>query len=315
MTAISIALCTYNGERFLAEQLASIADQTLQPSELVVFDDASTDTTLRIVKSFAATAPFPLRIERHDATVGPTQNFASAIATCAGDYIALADQDDIWLVDKLERLHRCAQASGASLVFGDAELVREDLSSLGRRMFDHTGFTSREQRMMRAGRQIDVLLRHNVVTGATALFRRRFVPSILPIPDGWVHDAWIAFVLAMEGRLDFVGDPVILYRQHGGNVTGAGRTPWEKVRADRSSYLEQTRGTLAGWATLRERAVERGDEALALSVSHKVAHTVARVGLPAGRMRRLPPVARELASGRYGRYARGWRSAARDLLI
>src|ERR1700721_581226 len=101
---LSIALCTYNGERFLPEQLRSIGEQSRLPDELVGCDDASTDRTLGIIEDFARQAPFPVRIEVNAANSGSTPNFAKAIGMCKGDSIVLADQDDVWVPSKLAAL-------------------------------------------------------------------------------------------------------------------------------------------------------------------------------------------------------------------
>src|SRR5947208_14214106 len=99
--SISVAMCTYNGERFLKEQLESLAAQTRQPDELVVCDDRSTDSTPHIVEAFARAAPFPVRLEVNDRCLGSTKNFEHAILRCTGALIALSDQDDVWHPEKL----------------------------------------------------------------------------------------------------------------------------------------------------------------------------------------------------------------------
>src|ERR1019366_197610 len=93
---ISVALCTYNGERFLSQQLASIGKQTRLPDELVVCDDSSTDRTVAIVREFAASVSFPVRVFENQRNLGSAANFERAIRLCDGDLIALSDQDDIW---------------------------------------------------------------------------------------------------------------------------------------------------------------------------------------------------------------------------
>jgi glycosyltransferase involved in cell wall biosynthesis len=101
--SLSIAMCTYNGEAYIAEQLESFVKQTYLPSELVVCDDRSQDGTIPIVQDFARTAPFPVRIQVNQATLGVRKNFERAITLCTGDLIALSDQDDVWQREKLVR--------------------------------------------------------------------------------------------------------------------------------------------------------------------------------------------------------------------
>ena len=98
---ISVALCTCNGARFLSEQLVSLAEQTLRPIELVVCDDASDDGTWQLLEEFQRSAPFPVRLYRNVRRLGIAQNFEQAMLLCEGDVIALCDQDDVWLPEKL----------------------------------------------------------------------------------------------------------------------------------------------------------------------------------------------------------------------
>jgi glycosyltransferase involved in cell wall biosynthesis len=129
---ISVALATFNGERWLREQLDSLANQTLLPYELVISDDNSYDRTLEVVEDFAANAPFPIRIVRNDNRLGFADNFISALRHCTGEAVAFCDQDDVWLPSKLER---CAAAlhsnPGVMLVHHDCEEVDFEMRSFG----------------------------------------------------------------------------------------------------------------------------------------------------------------------------------------
>src|ERR1700753_2242608 len=121
---IWVALCTDNCERFLARQLASIQQQTRTPDELVVCDDCSTDSTVEILNSFAASAGFPVRIIRNEQNLGFVANFERAIRLCPGGLMALCDQDDIWYPTRLERSQQeFAAHPEAGLVFSDAEVI------------------------------------------------------------------------------------------------------------------------------------------------------------------------------------------------
>src|SRR4051794_15860948 len=93
----SVAMCTYNGARFIGAQLASVAAQTRTPDELIVCDDRSTDETVAIVQKFADSAPFRVRLHVNEENLGSTKNFERAVSLCEGDLIALCDQDDVWL--------------------------------------------------------------------------------------------------------------------------------------------------------------------------------------------------------------------------
>src|SRR6266849_5683432 len=117
-------MCTYNGARFLSEQLESIAAQTRVPDELVVCDDGSTDETVEIIKAFVERAPFAVRLEINANNLGSTKNFEKAIGLCQGEIIALADQDDVWYPKKLELLESVFLARpSVGAVFSDADVM------------------------------------------------------------------------------------------------------------------------------------------------------------------------------------------------
>src|SRR5437899_4187103 len=148
MTAmISVALCTYNGDRFLAEQLSSILNQERLPDELVLCDDRSMDATLAMARRFAEAAPFPMRIEANASNLGSTRNFAQAIELCRGDIVVLADQDDVWFPHKLAVLERALlDDPGAGFAFSDAEMVDEHLQPIGYKLWDALRFSQPERR-------------------------------------------------------------------------------------------------------------------------------------------------------------------------
>src|SRR5579872_6862490 len=104
---ISVALTTYNGERYLESQLESLVTQQRPPYELIVGDDGSTDRTLEILQRFAARAPFAVQVTKNAERLGWQRNFAAVALRCAGDYVAFCDQDDVWRADKLARAAEC----------------------------------------------------------------------------------------------------------------------------------------------------------------------------------------------------------------
>jgi glycosyltransferase involved in cell wall biosynthesis len=317
----SVAMCTYNGARFVAEQLASVAAQTRPPDELVVCDDRSGDGTRALVEEFAARAPFPVRLFVNERNLGSTRNFGRAVSLCDGDLIALADQDDFWLPEKLTRLEaRFAARPGAGLVFTDAELVDERLRPTGRRLWERVGFGEREQRLVRGGRAADLLLQGSHVTGATMAFRADFKGLVLEIPDDLpvIHDGWIALLIASVAEVDFVPEPLVRYRQHAGQQVGAKGKPGTEAGVLAAARRANPYGDLISIAErARERLSERGGERARPAVRRldaRLGHLRARAGLPAGKLSRLPAVLRELLTLRYHHYSKGARSALKDLL-
>ena len=337
---ISVALCTYNGSRYLKEQLDSIAAQSRQPDELVIRDDVSTDDTLKIAEQFAEDAPFPVHIHRNSENLGSTSNFEAAIAACSRDIIVLSDQDDVWLPQKLERMEaEFAADPEVGLVFSDALLTDDHMSPLGTRLWRGT-FRPWDQREFAAGRAAEVLLQYNVVTGATMAFRAVLKPGILPIPTltDFIHDAWIGLIAAMSSRVKLISDPLVKYRQHSAQQLGAGLSQWEISRLERHKITTEMRNrtyrrldefldvfSRDRLSEIRSAALvpalvpsREGIEKMILNARHStddnIEHLNARITLPRSRIMRLPAVFDEWRHGRYDVHSRGWQSALLDLV-
>lgn len=318
MKKISIALCTCNGETFLADQLQSYLDQQRAPDEVIVCDDASSDATVTLLSAFAQSAPFPVRITRNPARLGITANFAQAIAQCNGDYIALSDQDDVWLPCKLARLEKTFENRPDALAaFSDAQLVSRELGSLRRTVWQSIGFGDVDRRAVRSGNAVAVLVRQPVVTGATLMFRSGLRTAALPIPAGWMHDEWLAMLAAAAGGLVALDDALILYRQHTSNAIGGTRKSLvDKLRAARTL---PRRPYLRGEFERLQKVLERLGPSSVTEPAHKsllakLAHLERRLSWPSSRLRRWMPVVGEWLEGGYRRSSRNWHSIVFDLL-
>lgn len=319
---ISIALCTYNGDRYVEEQLDSFLAQSRMPDELVVCDDGSQDNTIEIVSRFAERATFPVRLFVNDSNLGSTKNFERAIGQCNGDLIALADQDDVWFPDKLELsgqlLEQCPEVMG---VFSDAVLTGGELESLGDNLWDAAGFDRERRRRFRAGDAFSVLLQRQIVTGATFVFRSAYRDLVLPIPEYVVHDAWIAFLLAGVGTLDFIEEPLMYYRQHGKNQIGATKlTTLDRVANPAAPEVKRNnlQFLLQFSVEARQRLTSTDyplqDRQVLQKLDERIRHLWARISLPGPRWRRTIPILNEVVSGRYASYSYGMYSAARDFM-
>src|SRR3569833_2375907 len=217
---VSVAMCTYNGGRYLEEQLRSIAEQSRLPCELVVCDDGSTDDTIALLKRFKRAAPFPVTIVENTARMGSTRNFDQAIGMAQGEFIALCDQDDRWLPYKLQRLSDCLiENPFLGGVFSDAELIDGEGRRVSKTLFGRHRFTPAKQHSF-VSCPTATLLRHDVVTGATLMFRSAIRRYCSPIPTTWVHDGWLAWMLALHSRLKLIAEPLIEYRIHAGQQLG-----------------------------------------------------------------------------------------------
>lgn len=317
MTLISVALCTHNGERYIEQQLRSIAAQSMQPAELVISDDASTDATLEIVARVTAEFDFSVTVLENSSALGVTANFAQAIGACSGELIALSDQDDVWHAHKLKTMaHKFDQDPQLLLVSANARLVDGSGHPLDHSLFDALELTTTELDALSSGTAFDSLLRRNLITGATVMIRRELNDLAVPYPQGWVHDEWLAIMAAVSDGIGMLPESLTDYRQHGANEIGATRLGFgAKLRR-----LTEPRGSR--YKDLLSRAEALLDRLDTMGVSQdrlekaaqKVEHHRIRASLPAPRVLRLVGVIREARTGRYSLYSRGWLDVARDLL-
>lgn len=314
---VSIALCTYNGARYLQEQLDSIAAQTRLPDEMVVCDDGSTDETVPILQNFAAHAPFPVQVVVNPSNLGSTQNFAQAISLCRHDLIFLSDQDDVWRADKIETMHAVFAAQPeVGLVFTDADVVDEHLQPQGRRLWAHSGFGLREQRLVEQGKAFDLLRERILVTGATLAFCGNLRPLLLPFPRdaAVIHDGWIALMSSAVSKVAFLEMPLVLYRQHEEQQIGASAArPAFLPEGHYQAHVRQLHEAASRLSSFSEEWASSGIPGKVVALHAKAAHIQTRLSLPRRRVQRLSFVLSELIKRRYHRYSNGWRSAARDL--
>ncbi len=218
---ISIALCTLEGSAYLGEQLNSLANQSLLPNELVVCDDNSKDNTVEILREFAKRAPFAVRIMVNKERLGVVSNFNQAISLCQGEYIALCDQDDIWLADRLKLMIEAISLK-CNIEKPEPLLVHSDTS-----IIDINGTVISDSYMKARNLRplfepaIKGLSVQNFVTGNTVLFNKALKDLALPIPaEAIVHDWWLALVAATTGSIIYEPTVTVRYRKHGKNVIG-----------------------------------------------------------------------------------------------
>ena len=222
---IEVLLATCNGERFLREQIDSILQQDYPRVRILAADDASRDGTRSILQSCADADPTHFSLLPAQPPSGSAQaNFLRLMQSATGEYLAFADQDDVWLPDKLtrsmaamRRLEDLHSNSKPLLVFSDLQVVNSELRTIAPSMWRQTGIrTASIHRLSR-------LLGQSVVTGCTILINR---PMLLLArrmpPEATMHDRWIALLAASMGAAAVLPVPTVLYRQHAYNVIGAG---------------------------------------------------------------------------------------------
>lgn len=215
---ISVALCTYNGEKYIKEQIKSIMSQTLQVDEIVIGDDNSTDHTIEIINHFFSNTDIEVKIHINKENLGFKKNFYNTIANCEGDIIFFSDQDDVWENTKVEKMTEIfKQHENAMLVFSNAYVTDENLNNQTL-LFDSLHY--RKEFMKNSQEQFKHLLADNYVTGATTAIRKELIEKARPVPLDVAHDYWFAIVAALYDALYAVDLPLIKYRQHSSNTIG-----------------------------------------------------------------------------------------------
>lgn len=220
---VSVVIATYNGSKFLFEQLQSILEQTRQPDQLVICDDCSQDNSLAIATKFAQNAPFDVKVVTNYENLGVIKNFEKGILAATGDLIFLSDQDDFWLPHKIKAYIKIFESNPqVNYIFSDLEVVNEGLQPLNRGLYD-------AQQKLRAKAYStvknlafeDLISIKTFVNGSTSAFRKSIVHKVCPIPKTTnLHDGWIAMVAAAQGHIGFLPEKFTLYRQHSANVVG-----------------------------------------------------------------------------------------------
>ena len=209
-------MTTYNGAKYLRNQLDSILYQTIPASEIVVCDDCSTDDTWNILCMYAQKYPI-FKIFKNEKNMGFIRNFEKAIHLCSGDYIALSDQDDIWLPNHLQLLIN--GLGNKYLAVGDAELIDSCGDRLGYKLSycENLDFIPKDD----TDKAYFILFYRNPYQGASMLFRRDFLEKVLPIPNGvQCHDVWFSLLACFYGGCQPLKETVTLYRRHDKAVTG-----------------------------------------------------------------------------------------------
>lgn len=222
---VAILLATYNGETYLDEQIRSLVGQAYGDLSIIIRDDQSTDRTPAIIARWAAAEPKRIRVVSDGlGNLRSTANFSRLMEVCDAPYFAFCDQDDVWLPNKIDLLitemQRLEDEFGPAmpiLVHSDLTVVDSDLHEIAPSFFRHMNAD------LTKGRRLDHLIFNNIVTGCALLGNRSLLELARPVPAGIeVHDWWLALVAASCGVLRTIPEPTVLYRQHGGNLIGAG---------------------------------------------------------------------------------------------
>lgn len=213
---ISIAMATYNGAKYIGEQIDSILYQTVRDFELIICDDRSTDDTWKTLMDYQ-NRDKRIHIYKNEKNLGFRKNFEKAISLCKGDYIALSDQDDIWTTNHLEIL--LSIIDDKMLACGNTELIDAQGNKIGMTLKEMEAFDRIPKNDLE--RAYSVFFFRNPLQGASLLMRKEIVSLALPIAEGVLyHDTWFSMVSCFYGGGVYTDQIIGYYRMHGKNVTG-----------------------------------------------------------------------------------------------
>lgn len=218
MEQIDILMATYNGETYVKEQIESILQQTHTNFRLIISDDASTDNTKKILREFEQKDD-RIKVYYQEENMGYVKNFEFLLKKVENELYALADQDDIWLPNKIEKSLANMKENDSDLVFCDLILIDEK----GDKIADSFWKNKKLNKKIKKDKKCEGLRLNNYITGCTILSKKEFLPYILPIPKNskyLIHDYWIAIVVSLKGKISYLKEPYVKYRQHESNQVG-----------------------------------------------------------------------------------------------
>lgn len=319
---ISIALCTYNGQKYIAEQLQSLINQTRLPDELIVVDDGSSDQTVQLVKSFSNHAPLSVTLIENEEPLGASQNFSKALGHCTGDLIFPCDQDDLWQKDKIAVLEKIFQQNpDCLLAFSDLQMIKQDGSIIQQRtLWSDLAFTQKDKQHINSQKAFRHLIRRNMISGNAMAFRSELLSKALPIPSMYMHDEWIALIASMIGSLCSTDQLLVHYRLHEEQVVSSPSglmEQWKYAKKIMNRSYFRNRATRAN--ALVDAANRLQDILLDVTITdfihgHMI-HSKAITTIHEHRLTRPFLILRELIQGRYHKYDYGLKGVIRDVFL
>lgn len=239
MEQIDILLTTYNGEKYLKEQIDSILNQTYTNFRLLISDDCSKDSTIKILKEYEQ-KDNRIKVFLQEKNLGYVKNFEFLLTKVENEIYALSDQDDVWNNDKVEKTYKKLKEEDADLVFTDLEIVNEKLKTINSSFNDYM-FLSRKIKKYYKDYRLQYL--YNCITGCTLMSKKKYLEKIIPIPMDSkyvIHDTWIGLIVALNGKIAYLDEATIKYRQHGNNQVGSNHTShkYTKLNQVRELFID-----------------------------------------------------------------------------
>ena len=233
---IDILLATYNGEKYLKEQIDSILNQTYKNIHVIISDDCSKDNTRKILEEYIK-KDNRITVYFQEKNLGYVKNFSFLLGKVQNEYYMLSDQDDYWLPEKVEKTLEKLKNTNSDFVFGDLEVVDQELKTIYPSFGDFMLLNRKIKKCINSYR-LNYL--YNCITGCTILGKSKFIPQILPIPTiskYLIHDHWMGIMMSIYGKVAYVPEKYIKYRQHGNNQVGTKKISHGFTKLDQTREL------------------------------------------------------------------------------
>lgn len=254
---VDVLMATYNGEKYIKEQIESILNQTYKNIQLIISDDCSTDGTKEILQQYEQNDK--VKVFYHEKNLGYIKNFEFLLKNVESNLYMLSDQDDIWKKEKIKESVKKLKTEKLDLVFGDLEVVDNNLNIIYK-SFDK--YMKLDRKINKCITSYKLQYLYNCMTGCTILSKKELLDKILPLPSTskyMVHDYWIGLMVALNGKIGYIKNPYIKYRQHGSNQIGTGKETYKFKNLDqvRNLFIEVKLGIFTTYVQNEDKFPEK----------------------------------------------------------
>ena len=255
---VDVLLATYNGEKYIREQIESILNQTYKNIRLIISDDCSKDNTPEILKEYEKNDN---RVELYiqEENLGVVKNIEFLLGKVKDKYYMLSDQDDVWKEQKIEKSVEKLKNENLDLVFGDLEVVDENLNTL---YGSFNKFMKLDRKIEKYIDSYKLQYLYNCITGCTIISRKKLIDKILPLPNNskyMVHDYWMGLMVALNGKIGYIKETYIKYRQHGNNQVGIEKKShkFKELEQVRNLFIEVKLGIFTAYVQNEDKFPEK----------------------------------------------------------
>ena len=251
---IYVIMATYNGEKYVEEQIDSILKQTYKNIKLVISDDCSKDNTRKILQKYEKEDE-RVEVYYQEKNLGCIKNFEFLLSKVQSEIFMFSDQDDVWLPEKIEKTYEKMQKEQADLVFGDLEVVDKNLNTIYKSYNDFMKLSDKIKKTINT-KEFSYL--YNLVTGCTMMVKSKWIKEFNPLPEKnkyVLHDHWISLIISLNGKVAYVPEKYIKYRQHGDNEVGVDKIShhFNKFEQVRNHFIDVKIGVFGVYVQNKEK--------------------------------------------------------------